>query len=88
MFWKEIGIIPTLNQIKDFTGSNPVLTTKNKVMYVIRIKGTNLYWKSPANSVDLQDAKIYKNKKAAEFIVNFYDNLPNLEIVEVEIKLK
>ena len=30
MFWKEIGIIPTLNQIKDFTGSNPVLDTKIK----------------------------------------------------------
>lgn len=27
MFWKEIGIIPTLTQIKDFTGSIPVLTT-------------------------------------------------------------
>ena len=28
IFWKEIGIVPTLNQIKDFTGSNPVLTTR------------------------------------------------------------
>ena len=28
MFWKEIGIGPTLNQIKDFTGSNPVSETK------------------------------------------------------------
>ena len=27
IFWKEIEIVPTLNQIKDFTGSNPVLTT-------------------------------------------------------------
>ena len=27
MFWNEIGSIPTINQIKYFTGSNPVLTT-------------------------------------------------------------
>jgi hypothetical protein len=27
-FGRKYGIIPTLNQIKDFTGSNPVLTTK------------------------------------------------------------
>ena len=31
MFWQEIGIVPTLNQIKDFTGSIPVLTTKIKI---------------------------------------------------------
>ena len=28
MFWKEIGMIHTLYQIKDFTGSSPVLTTR------------------------------------------------------------
>jgi len=32
IFWKEIGIVPTLNQIKDFASSNLALTTKNKIM--------------------------------------------------------
>jgi hypothetical protein len=38
MFWREIGIIPTLNQIKDFTRSNRVLTAKIKVMRYTKLE--------------------------------------------------
>lgn len=58
-------------------------------MYVIKIKTTGKYWKSHASEVDLQQAKIYKNKSSAEQIIKFYDDL-KLEILEIEqiIKLK
>jgi len=58
-------------------------------MYVIKIKNTGKYWKSHASEVELQDAKIYKNKSSAEQILKFYDNV-ELEVLEVEhiIKLK
>lgn len=58
-------------------------------MYVIKNNTTGKYWKSHASEVDLQQAKIYKNKSSAEQILKFYDDV-KLEILEIEqiIKLK
>jgi hypothetical protein len=56
-------------------------------MYVIKIKDTGKYWKSNTSEVELQDAKLYKNKEAAEDIIYFYDDI-ELEILEVERILK
>jgi hypothetical protein len=58
-------------------------------MFVIKNKLTGKYWKSHTTDVDLQNAKIYLNKKSADNIVAIYNDY-KLEVLEVEriIKLK